>query len=301
RRHDAQEHALKEPRLRTAQALPILLLSTTSAMAIDVNALWDFSKPALSEERFRAALASASGDDALILQTQIARTWGLRRDFDRARAVLAEAQPQLNDASAEAQVHYWLELGRTYCSATHDDASQNDEAKARARTAYGNALALARAASLDSLAIDTLHMYAFVDRTPADELRYVDQALALLQASTQPDAKGWEASLRNNRGYALQQLRRYDEALAEFRRALAAREKQGKPRGIRIAHWMIANTYRLMGRLDEAREIQLRLEREWDADNEPDPYVFEELEAIYRAQGNAERAAHYAARLKATR
>ena len=111
-------------------------------------------------------------------------------------------------------------------------------ASARARTAYGNALALARAASLDSLAIDTLHMYAFVDRTPADELRYVDQALALLQASTQPDAKGWEASLRNNRGYALQQLRRYDEALAEFRRALAAREKQGKPRGIRIAHWM---------------------------------------------------------------
>ena len=43
-------------------------------MAIDINALWDFSKPALSEERFRAALATAQGDDALILKTQIART-----------------------------------------------------------------------------------------------------------------------------------------------------------------------------------------------------------------------------------
>ena len=63
---------------------------------------------------------------------------------------------------------------------------------------------------------------------------------------------------------------------------------------------MIANTLRLMGRLDEARDIQLRLEREWDADKEPDPYVFEELEAIYKAQGNTERAAHYAARLKAS-
>ena len=286
--------------MRIARCLLALLLSATSAMALDVNALWDYNKPALSEERFRAALATAQGDDALILKTQIARSWGIRRDFERARQILAEVEPRLDTAGSEAQVRYWLELGRTYCSAAHDDASQTDGAKARARTAYGNALALARAASLDSLAIDTLHMFAFVDRTPADELKWADQALAVLAASTQADAKGWEASLRNNRGYALQQLRRYDEALSEFKLALAARERQGKPRGIRIAHWMIASTLRQMGRLDEARDIQLRLEREWDADREPDPYVFEELEAIYRAQGNAERAEHYAARLKAT-
>ena len=288
--------------MRGSLALPALLLSATSAMAtIDLDALWDFGKPTLSEERFRAALAGASPDDSLILKTQIARTWGLRRDFERARQVLAEVAPSLNTAAMEPQVRYWLELGRTYSSAAHDDASQTEDAKARARTAYGNALALARAASLDALAIDTLHMYAFVDRNPSDEIQWVDQGLAIVQASTQADAKGWEASLRNNRGYALQQLGRYDEALGEFRLSLAAREKQGRPGGIRIAHWMIANTYRLMGRLDEALRIQLRLEREWDAANEPDPYVFEELEAIYQAQGNAERAAHYAARLKASK
>ncbi|HEU5296883.1 MAG TPA: tetratricopeptide repeat protein [Burkholderiaceae bacterium] len=280
--------------------LTLLLLSATSAMAIDISSLWDFGKPALSEERFRAALATAQGDDALILKTQIARSWGLRSDFERARSVLAEVEPQLNGAGTEAQVRYWLELGRTYCSAAHDDALQTDDAKARARTAYGNALAIARAASLDGLAVDTLHMYAFVDRTPADELKWADQALAVVAASTQPDAKRWEASLRNNRGYALQQLGRYDDALTELRLALALRERQGNAANIRIAHWMIASTLRKMGRLDDAREIQLRLEREWDAANEPDPYVFEELEAIYRAQGNSERAEHYAARLKAT-
>jgi len=277
-----------------------LLMAAHSAMAIDLRPLWDFSKPALSEERFRAALATAQGDDALVLKTQIARSWGLRREFERARQVLAEVEPALKTSGAEAQVRYWLELGRTYSSATHDDASQTDDVKRRARSAYDNALAIAKSAKLDSLAIDTLHMYAFVDRNPVEEIKWVDQGLAILQASTQPDAKDWEASLRNNRGYALQQLKRYDEALAEFKLSLAAREKQGRPRGIRIAHWMIANTYRLMGRLDEAREIQLRLEREWDADKEPDPYVFEELEAIFKAQGNAERAAHYAARLKAS-
>jgi len=277
-----------------------LLMAAPSAMAIDLRPLWDFSKPALSEERFRAALATAQGDDALVLKTQIARSWGLRREFERARQVLAEVEPALKTSGAEAQVRYWLELGRTYSSATPDDASQTDDVKRRARSAYDNALAIAKSAKLDSLAIDTLHMYAFVDRNPVEEIKWVDQGLAILQASTQPDAKDWEASLRNNRGYALQQLKRYDEALAEFKLSLAAREKQGRPRGIRIAHWMIANTYRLMGRLDEARDIQLRLEREWDADKEPDPYVFEELEAIFKAQGNAERAAHYAARLKAS-
>ena len=45
--------------------------------------------------------------------------------------------------------------------------------------------------------------------------------------------------------------------------------------------------------------MQLRLETEGDAAGEPDPYVFEELEALYQAKGDLERAAHYA-RLKAS-
>jgi len=279
--------------------LTLGLSATTSAMAIDVYALWDHSKPALSEERFRAALATATGDDALILQTQIARSWGLRRDFDKARAILAEVEPQLNTAGTVVEAHYWLELGRTYSSAAHDPASQTADTKARARTAYDNALAVATTNKLDYLAIDTMHMYAFVERTPEEELKWADRAIAAVEASTQADAKRWEASLRNNRGYALHQLGRNDEALAEFKLALAARERQGQVRGIRIAHWMIAMTLRHMGRLYAALEIQQRLEREWDADNEPDPYVFEELEKIYRARGDTARADHYAARLKA--
>ena len=58
---------------------------------------------------------------------------------------------------------------------------------------------------------------------------------------------------------------------------------------------MAAWTLRSMNRIDESLEIQLRLEKECAAANEPDPYVFEELEALYRAKGNEERARHYAA------
>ncbi|MCW5659159.1 MAG: tetratricopeptide repeat protein [Burkholderiaceae bacterium] len=278
-----------------------LLLAATSAMAIDLRPLWDFSKPALSEERFRAALANAQGDDALILKTQIARTWGLRREFERARQILAEVQPQIDRAGAEAQVRYWLELGRTWASATHKPEQLTSEAKTQARSAYDRALATAKAAKLDGLAIDTVHMFAFIDTAPEDGIKWADEGLRLAKASTQPAARRWEATLRNNRGVALNQLKRHDEALTELKTALQLIEADGKVYETRVAHWMIANTLRLMGRLDEARDIQLRLERAFDADKEPDPYVFEELEAIYKTQGNAERAAHYAARLKAVR
>jgi hypothetical protein len=277
-----------------------LLLTVTSAMAIDLGPLWDFSKPAVSEERFRSALATAQGDDTLILKTQIARTFGLRRDFDKARQILADVQPQVAKAGAEAQTRYWLELGRTWASATHKPEQLTADAKAQARNAYDRALAIAKSAKLDGLAIDTVHMYAFIDTAPESGIKWADEGLKLAKASTQPEARRWEATLRNNRGVALNELKRHDEALAELTAALELTKARGNTVDTRVAHWMVANTLRLMGRLVEARDIQLRLEREWEADNDPDPYVFEELEAIYKAQGHAERAAHYAARLKAT-
>src|SRR5262245_60426439 len=106
-----------------------LLLMATAAMPLNLRQLWDFSNPAASEERMRAALATAQGDEALILQTQIARTWGLRRDFVKAREILAEVQPKIAMAGAEAQVRYWLELGRTWASATHKPEQLTPDAK----------------------------------------------------------------------------------------------------------------------------------------------------------------------------
>lgn len=287
--------------MQATSAAALMVMVAPVAAAVNVNAMWDYSKPALSEERFRAALATAQGDDAIILKTQIARTYGLRRDFATALKVLADVEKTIAQAGPEAQTRYLLELGRCFASGTHDPAALSPQSRAMARNIYHQALSSAKAAKLDELAIDAVHMFAFVDTDLEDGIKWADEGLAIARASTQPSAKAWEATLRQNRGYALMQLKRYDEALADFKLSLAAREVQGRPRGIRIAHWFIAKTLRLQGRLDEARDIQLRLEREWDAAGEPDPYVFEELEAIYTAQGNAERAAHYAARLKAAK
>ena len=277
-----------------AAAFIALVTASTPLMALDLAPLWNFSDPAASEQRFRAALASARGDDVLILQTQIARTYGLRGNFARAREILDGIEPALHSAGAEVRVRHALELGRSWASATHPDASQTPDAKARARAAYQRAFELAQAAQLDGLAIDALHMLAFVDTASADQLKWGQRALALVETSPQPAAKAWEASLRNNVGLALHQLGRFDEALAQFQRALVLRERGTDAEATRIAHWMVAWTLRVLGRADDALAIQLQLERECDAARAPDRYVYDELELLYRARGDADRARSYA-------
>ena len=267
-------------------------------MPIDVTPLWDHSQPALSEERFRAAIVRAAPDDAFILQTQVARTWGMRRDFAQARAILAALEPRLAQASPEGQVRWLLEMGRTWASPAHAREQRTAEARESARALYLRAFELARQAKLDYLAIDALHMMVMVDEEPARQLEWNLKAIAYMEASSQPDAKRWEGSLYNNTGYALQLAKRYDEAIALYRKSLAAYEREGRPDAARIARWMIARVLRIQGSLEEALAIQQRLEREWDAAGKPDPYVFEELEQLHRALGDEARAAHYAAKAR---
>jgi tetratricopeptide (TPR) repeat protein len=268
-------------------------------MAIDLAPLWDFDHPEVSEQRFREVLDAASADDKLILQTQIARTYGLRREFERARSTLKMIEPQIQGASPQAQVRYALELGRTYASATHTQGSVSAEEKEIARTQYSSALDIAKRAKLDSLAIDAVHMLAFVDTAPADQLRWALEALALVEQTSQPDAKKWEAAIRNNTGYALHQLGRFEDALAQFELALALREKGTNAQATLIARWMIAWTLRAMGRVPEALDLQLKLETACAAVGTPDQYVFEELELLYRQTGDTVRADAYAQRRKA--
>lgn len=279
--------------MRRALALILFALFAQQAVAMDWRALWNFDDPAGSEQRFRDAMQHASPDDALLLDTQIARTYGLRGDFVKAREVLGGVEPHLASASPTVQAYYFLELGRTYASVTAD--AESDLTRQRARAAYERAIAIASANGLDGVRVDALHMLAFVDTAPADQVRWARAALAVAEASSQPDARRWQASLHNNIGYALHEQGRLGEALAEFETALTLRMQHGDAESIRIARWMIAWTLRGLERYDVALAMQLELEREYAALNKPSVYVYEELEALYRAKGDTATAAKYAA------
>ncbi len=257
---------------------------------VDLSVLWDFGNPALSEQRFKAALAGASADDALVLQTQIARSFGLRRDFASARQLLASLQPQLASASAEARVRHALEWGRAHASGRHPPEAVDEAAKAEARQSWQQALALAREAALDDLAIDAIHMFAFIDTAPAQQQHWAEQALAVVLGSEQPAARRWEASVRNNLGLSLEQQGRHAEALAQYQQALDLRRKSGHAQNTLVAGYMVARSLRFQGRADEALVLQHQLLHDSEALGAADPFVLDELALLYRARGDAAQA-----------
>lgn len=294
---------MKLIQLMTASALFALSACTNlnvpkTTTPIDIQSMWVFSDPALSEQRFRAAMASANNDQQLILQTQIARTYGLRRDFEKARNTLSIIEPQLSSASAEAKTRFQLELGRTFASGRHKTEELTLEAKAIARKHYEKALAIARESKLDDLAIDAIHMFAFIDTAFEDQRKWAVAALAVALESEQPAAKRWEASIRNNLGYALNKLGRLTEAQQHLETALSLRKLNGDRKSVRIAQWMVAWNLRSLNRLDEAIAIQSQLEAEYAKDGQTDSHVFAELAELHMMKGNLAAAERYRALAK---
>jgi tetratricopeptide (TPR) repeat protein len=202
-------------------------------------------------------------------------------------------EPSLTRVGAEARTRYYLEFGRSYASATHKPEQQTAETRQLASTAYKAAIGEAKAARLDGLLVDALHMMEFVESSQEAKLTWIREAIVVASSSTQEDTRRWLAALRNNAGYTLHQMGRYQEALNEFEAALVLREAQGQPESIRIARWMVGWTLRSLGRIDEALAIQLRLERERNEASRPSPFVFAELSELYRERGEADKAEHY--------
>jgi tetratricopeptide (TPR) repeat protein len=272
--------------LRAALLLATALAAAPLHAAVDLDALWDFARPDASEQRFRAALARAAGDDALVLRTQIARTHSLRGQFDAARSELDAIEPLLAGAGAAPRVHAWLERGRTLRSAGR---------AADAEPLFQRAFDLADRERLEFLAADALHMLALVQATPEAQITLNRRLVAYAQNAQDPRARRWDAAALNNIGVTLNQAGRHAEALPVLREALAAYQRAGRPRNVLLARWMVAHTLRRLGQLDEALAMQRALEADWAASGGADPYVFDEIAEIHAARGDVDRAAYYRA------
>lgn len=269
-----------------AAALAAALATAPLHATVDLDALWDFARPDVSERRLRDALARAAGDDALVLRTQIARTHSLRGQFEAAQRELDALEPLLAGAGAAPRVHAWLERGRTLRSAGR---------AAEAEPLFQRAFDLADRERLEFLAADALHMLALVQMTPEARIAVGRRVVAYAQNAQDPRARRWDAAALNNIGVTLNQAGRHAEALPVLREALAAYQRAGRPHNVRLARWMVAHTLRQLGQLDEALAMQRALEADWAAAGGADPHVFDEIAAIHAARGDVDRAAHYRA------
>ena len=220
---------------------------------MDIESFWEYGDPAASEARFREALGAAKGDERLELLTQVARTYSLRKDFDTAHGVLAEVEKQLPEAGARPRVRYLLELGRTLNSAGE---------KEKARSHFLRAWELARESGEEGLAVDAAHMVAITHAGTGVGVEWNQRALAQARESKAPKARALIPAMYNNMAWDLHELKRHEEALVAFQKALDEWTARGRPRQIQVAKWSLAQALRAVNRMDEAAKIEKTLEEE---------------------------------------
>ena len=271
------------PRSRLLAAEFAASLAASPAFAMDIDSYWEYADPAASEARFRSLLEQVKGDARLEVQTQIARTFSLRRDFAQAHRLLDEVEPQLATAGAAPRVRYLLERGRTFNSAGEKD---------RARPLFVEAWEIAGAAGLEGLAVDAAHMVPIVVGG-AEGAEWTRRGVELARRSADAKARAMLPALLNNHAWNLHDEGRYAEALPVFREAEVAWLATGRQPQGRIARWSVARCLRSLGRYEEALGIQRALEQEWAAAGQADGYVYEEIAELLDATGKPDQAQPY--------
>ena len=250
---------------------------------MEFDKLWNYSKPDETEKKFREILPEikASGDKSAYLQllTQIARTLGLQRKFDEAHKLLNETEPQLTDDDPVSQIRYLLERGRTFNSSRE---------KEKAEGLFLKAYELGLKTGEDNLTVDAAHMMAIV-KSGELSLEWNETAMKLAENSSEPEAKKWLGSLYNNTGWTYFDMKDYNKALELFEKCKEWHKERNTGEGFFIARWSVSKTLRLLGRVDEALDIQNELLKEIEESKaEQDGYVYEELGECYFLKGKDE-------------
>jgi tetratricopeptide (TPR) repeat protein len=265
-------------RLKKGQTMQV------STDTIDIDSFWEYTNPAVSEERFRMALTSAQGDARLELLTQIARTYGLRQRFGEAHDVLNQVEAQLTHAGPRPRVRYLLERGRTF------NAGGDNET---ARMLFVEAWEQAQATHQEGLAVDAAHMVAITYAGTLDAIAWNQRGLDLARPSQDPKARALIPAMLNNSAWDLHEMGRFRDAFAFFEEAQAEWITRGTSEQIQIATWAVARCLRSLGRYDEALTIQRALEADYRATGSADGYVFEEIAENLAALGKLDEAKPY--------
>jgi tetratricopeptide (TPR) repeat protein len=251
----------------------------------DFDLLWDYDNPAETEAAFRAVLPGPDDAYRLELRTQLARALGLQRRFEEAHAELDQVEKELGPDD-RTRIRYLLERGRAFNSSGD---------KPKAQPLFLEAFKLAQGLKEDFLAVDTAHMIAIIE-PPHAALAWNEKAVALAEKSEDERARNWLGSLYNNIGWTYHGQGRFEEALIAFKKALDAREAQGKREPILIARWCVARCFRSLGRLNEAFAAQHLLLLDREEDGKPDGYVHEEIAECFLEMGRKQDAAEHFAK-----
>ncbi len=249
--------------------------------------VWDFKNPEASRQSFQAMLEEYPLDEHhgfhLEIQTQVARTFGLERSFDRAHDLLNQVKSEMKPHEKRIEIRYFLERGRTFNSSGE---------KEKARDHFLKAYELSRDKKEDFLEVDAAHMMGIVE-TGTTSLEWNEIAIKTAERSDDVHARNWLGSLYNNTGWTYHDMGEFERAHELFEDALAFRIEQKNPGDIRIAKWCVARAERSLGNIEKALGMQLSLLDEYNELGSSDGYVFEEIAECYYALGKMDEAKPY--------
>lgn len=255
----------------------------------DIDALWDFNNPASTHATFSQILEEAKDakDWVFVAEvlTQIARTQALQRQFSLALKTLEAADELITEQRTLVYLRYLIESGRVY-----NYANQPRNARPYLLQAYD----LAQLLGEEYHAIDAAQVLGTLERGPTG-LAWNERAIALTEASLDPRARNWLGSLYSNTGWIYHDLGQYSQALQFFETALEHRTAQGNPHAVLMARWSVARCLRSLERQEEALMMQYELLEEFDAANQNDGLVHEELgECLLLLERGEEARPHFA-------
>ncbi len=239
-----------------------------------LRALWDFSDLDVTDHRLRDQLAAeTTADRRAEVLTQLARTSGLRDDFEGGAALILEAEALATSGVARSRID--LERGRLLRS-----SGRSKEALPLFESAFTGALGSAEY----FIAADAAHMAALVSSDHDGFVSWTIQGIEL--ADTHPEARSWLGPLLNNLGWEYFDSGDLEAALDAFHKALECRlAEPDNESAIEVARYAVAKTLRTLGRPGEAVPL-LEGSVAWaDTAGQPDGWFHEELAEGYAALG----------------
>lgn len=259
-----------------------------------IDGLWDYSRPEASEQAFRDLLAQLAIDAGTAyraeLLTQLARAQALQRRFADADRTLDDAEALLGGAQGRAGVRARLERGRI-----RNDLGETE----RALALFVEARDLAKSLGEQALALDAEHMLGYV-ASPAEAVRWNEQAIATARASSDPALRRWLGTLHMNLGAKHLAMGHFEQAGAAYEAAERARREAGHERGARDARVGRARALRLGGQPEQAWTIARALLADAGIDEAWNGYVHEEAAEALLALGRLEEAREHFAQAYST-
>jgi CHAT domain-containing protein len=195
-----------------------------------------------------AGLAAKTGDPKLLsrIYHQLADAYQVTEDWARFTHYANEALRLLPNPSPGARFNHAIAIGVSQFQAYDRDAAEEQ---------FKSALALAVESSGQGNQSHALGRLASVYWTfDRDAARAVEHYTRAIDLAGEVEALSMQASWLVSRGHVLREAGQHEPALADFRRALALWEASAS--GDRFAATKhIGHTYRVMGRLADARAV----------------------------------------------